>query len=245
MGAPAKVAIVTGAPKGIGAATAAMLAAQGYQVCVHYATRKAEAEQVVKAITAKGGKAIAVQADLGGEAGVMGLFEAVDKQLGPVSALVNNAALQASGPVESMARETLERVFAVNVIAIFLCCREALKRMRSAGGGAIVNVSSEAARFGGSQMTAYAASKAAVSTFTVGFAREAAACGVRVNAVSPGVIDTEAHASAAPERRKTLVSSIPLGRMGTAGEVAETIAWLLSDKASYVSGAMLSITGGR
>ncbi len=229
-----KIAIVTGASKGIGAACARKLAASGYKVCVNYRESRKEAEALAKEI---GG--IAVQADMGVEADIIRLFETVDRELGPVTALVNNAAVSAVGPVEKLAWQELDTIFRVNVLGTFTACREALKRMK--GGGAIVNLSSEAAKFGGNQMAAYAASKAAVSTFTLAFAREAAAKGVRVNAVSPGIIDTEANSGIPAEKLK----SIPLGRMGKPEEVAETVVWLLSEQASYVSSAVLSVAGAR
>lgn len=243
-----KVAIVTGASRGIGAATARVLAEQGYAVAVNYLTQRTSAEQVVDAISKAGGKAIAVQADMGIEADILRLFDTADHDLGPLTALVNNAALNrthGSGAVEEMPWELVESVFRTNVFGIFASCREALLRMKKAGGGAIVNVSSEAGRFGGNKMAHYAASKAAVNTFTVAFAREAAVHNIRVNAVSPGVIDTDAHAGSPPERLAALSSSMPMGRMGKAVEVAHTIAWLLSDAASYVSGSIVGVTGAR
>lgn len=247
-----KTVLVTGASRGIGAATALLLGEQGYDVAVHYASGKTEAEAVAAKIRALGRKSAAIAADMGSEAEVVRLFQEVDAALGPLGALVNNAALSganAGGPVETLEWARAERVFAVNVLGLMTCCREALRRMKNnnhgAGGGAIVNVSSEAARFGGNRMSAYAASKAAVNTFTVGFAREAAEHGVRVNTVSPGVIDTEAHAGASEERMAGLKASIPMGRLGAPRDVAEAIAWLLSDKACYVSGTVLSVTGAR
>ena len=243
-----KIALVTGASRGIGAATAIQLAADGYAVCVNYMGSKDKADQVVADITKAGGKAIAVQGDMGVEADILRLFNTADKELGPVTALVNNAALNrthGSGAVEEMPLELLESVYRVNVFGVFIACREAVKRMKQAGGGAIVNVSSEAAKFGGNRMTHYASSKAAINTFTIGFAREVAPYGIRVNTISPGIIDTDAHSTATPDRLEGLLKSIPMGRMGTPEEVAQSIAWLLSEKASYVSGASLSITGAR
>lgn len=244
----AKVALVTGASRGIGAATAIKLAAEGYSVCVNYMGSRDKAEAVVRAISEASGKAIAVQADMGNEADIMRMFETIDKELGSVTALVNNAALNrthGSGTVEEMPWELIESVYRVNVFGVFIACREAVKRMKTSGGGAIVNVSSEAGKFGGNRMTHYASSKAAINTFTVGFAREVATHGIRVNTVSPGVINTDAHSTATAERIAGLNASIPMGRMGTPEEVAETISWLLSDKASYVSGITLSVTGAR
>ena len=243
-----KVALVTGASRGIGAATAIQLAADGYSVCVGYLGGRDKAEDVADVISKAGGKAITVQADMGIEADIMRLFATIDKEFGPVTALVNNAALNrthGSGTVEEMPLELVESVYRVNVFGVFATCREAVARMRKAGGGAIVNVSSEAGKFGGNKMTHYASSKAAINTFTVGFAREVAAYNIRANVVSPGVIDTDAHSTATPERLAALNASIPIGRMGTAAEVAQTISWLISDKASYVSGSILSVTGAR
>jgi NAD(P)-dependent dehydrogenase (short-subunit alcohol dehydrogenase family) len=238
-----KIAIVTGASRGIGAATAKKLATQGYAVCVNYNKSQKDAELVVSIIVKAGGKAIAVQADMGVEADIMRLFKTVDTELGPVTALVNNAAVQYSSSVADSEWNMLESVFHTNMLGIFISCREALPRMKK--GGAIVNITSEAARFGGNSMSAYAASKAALNTFTIGFAREAAKRNVRVNAVSPGVIDTDAHRGADVERLATLRNSIPMSRMGTVEEVANVIAWLLSDEASYVTGSIIPVTGGR
>ncbi len=244
----AGVALVTGASRGIGAATAIQLAADGFAVCVNYMGSKDKAQAVVDSITKADGKAIAIQADMGEEADIMRMFSTIDKELGPVTALVNNAALNrthGSGAVEEMPWELIEAVYKVNVFGVFIACREAVKRMKQAGGGAIVNVSSEAGKFGGNKMTHYASSKAAINTFTVGFAREVAAYNIRANVVSPGVIDTDAHSTASEERLNGLKASIPMGRMGTPAEVAQTISWLISDKASYVSGALFSVTGAR
>lgn len=243
-----ETALITGASRGIGAATARRLAADGYAVCVNYMGSREKAEEVVASIIKSGGKAIAVQADMGVEADILRLFATMDKELGPVTALVNNAALNrthGSGMLEEMPWELVESVYRVNVFGVFTACREAVKRMKQAGGGAIVNLSSEAARFGGNRMTHYASSKAAINTMTIGLAREVAPHNIRVNVVSPGVIDTDAHASATPERMAGLQASIPMGRMGTPEEVAETICWLLSDKASYISGSSISVTGAR
>ncbi|MBV8938583.1 MAG: SDR family oxidoreductase, partial [Alphaproteobacteria bacterium] len=185
---------------------------------------------------------------IGKEAEILALFAAVDAAFGPVTALVNNAALNrthGSGTVEEMPLALIQEVFAVNVFGVFIACREAIKRMKPAGGGAIVNVSSQAATFGGNKMAHYAASKAAVNTLTIALAREAAAHGIRVNAVSPAVIDTDAHKDADEERRRYLNASLPMGRMGTPEETAEAIAWLLSPQASYISGAILPVSGAR
>lgn len=238
-----KIAIVTGASRGIGAATVKKLAEVDYAVCVNYCHKRKEAENIAADIIKHGGEAIAVQADVSAEADILRLFTTVDKELGTLTALVNNAAGFYTGGIRDMAWDDIDLLFRTNVFGTFIACREAIKRMEQ--GGAIVNVSSEAGRFGGNKMTAYAASKAAINTFTIGFAREAAAQNIRVNAISPGVIDTDAHADATAERLAALNASIPLGRIGTPGEVANTIAWLLSEEASYVSGTILSVAGGR
>jgi NAD(P)-dependent dehydrogenase (short-subunit alcohol dehydrogenase family) len=240
-----KTAIVTGASRGIGAATAKLLAYKGYAVAVNYNNGKENAEKIVAGITKNGGKAVAIQGNMGIEAEVCNLFERVEKELGNITALVNNAAVSLSSSVEETGYERLEEIFRVNTFGTFIACREAVKRMKNNGGGAIVNVSSEAARFGGNKMAYYAASKAAINAFTIGFAREVAPHNIKVNVVSPGVIDTDAHAAATPERLAALKTSLPMGRMGSPEEVAETIAWLLSDDASYVSGSVLSVAGAR
>lgn len=241
-----KVAIVTGASRGIGATTAKLLAENGYEVCVNYRNAKAKAEALVDAIKNNQGKAIAVQADMSSEADVIKLFERVDKELGPVNALVNNAGVNGGiCEVESITTERLQSVFATNVFGTFIACREAAKRMKQHGGGCIVNISSESAKFGGSKMAHYSSSKAAINTFTIAVAREFAPFNIRVNAVSPGVIDTELHQLTPPDVIANLLKTLPMGRMGTTKELAESILWLLSDKASYVTGSILSITGAR
>lgn len=244
----APVAIVTGGSRGIGAAIARLLAAHGYAVAVNYHTSAKAAQDVVDSILEKGGKAVAIQADMGREEDVCRLFAETDEKLGPVTALVNNAALNrthGSGAIEDMPWQLIDDIFRTNVYGVFIACREAIRRMKENGGGAIVNLSSEAARFGGNRMAHYAASKAAVATMTVALAREVAAYHIRANAVSPGVIETEAQNAASPERLAGLKASIPMGRMGSPEEVAEVVLWLLSDKASYVSGACLPINGAR
>jgi NAD(P)-dependent dehydrogenase (short-subunit alcohol dehydrogenase family) len=241
-----KVAIITGASRGIGAACARLLAENNYAVCVNYNNAQAQAEALVAEIKKNNGTAIAVKADMARESEILKLFDTVDKELGPVTALVNNAGTNGGiSEVENITAACLEKVFATNVFATFYTCREAVKRMKATQGGNIVNITSEAARFGGNKLAHYAASKAAINTFTIGFAREVAGHNIRVNAVSPGVIDTEVHADSPPDRINTLLNSIPMKRMGTADEVANLILWLLSDAASYLSGSIIPITGSR
>ncbi len=241
-----KVAIVTGASRGIGAATAKLLAKNGYAVCVNYHQSAAEAEKVVADITAHGGEAIAVKADMGREDDIIALFNTVDARLGTVTALVNNAGINGGiSKVEDLLPSNLDAVFKTNVYGAFYACREALKRMKTQKHGAIVNVTSEAARFGGNHMAHYAASKAAVNTFTIAFAREAGLDNVRVNAVSPGIIETDMYKDASDERIAQLKKSIPLSRLGSADEVAKTIEWLISESASYVNGVVLPVAAGR
>jgi NAD(P)-dependent dehydrogenase (short-subunit alcohol dehydrogenase family) len=242
--------IITGASRGIGAAVASRAARQ-YSVVVNYARDEAGAAGVVRQITSAGGRAVAIRADVSVEQDVLRLFEESEKQLGPVRALVNNAGITGGfSRVEAITSETLARVFAVNVTGTILCSREAVRRMstRNRGtGGAIVNVTSQAAEIGGAgEWVHYAASKGAVNSFTVGLAREVATEGIRVNAVSPGLISTELHATAgAPDRVERMAPTIPMKRPGTVEEVAEGILWLLSDAAAYVTGVILPISGGR
>jgi len=241
-----KIAIVTGASRGIGAATAKLLGQKGYAVCVNYMKSADKAEAVANSIVKLGGKAITVQANISKEKDILAMFELVDSEFGPVTALVNNAGNSGGfREVREITLEQLQSVFSVNVYGAFICAREAVKRMMQVGEGSIVNVSSEAGKFGGNSLTHYAASKAALNAFTVGFAREVAPYNIRVNAVSPGVIDTDAHNDITDERLATLKNSLPMGRMGSPEEVAETIVWLLSNKSSYISGAIVSVAGGR
>ncbi len=242
-----KVAIITGASRGIGAATAKLLAKNGYAVCVNYQNSKDKADYILQDIIQQGGQGIAVQADLAIESEIIQLFNTVKKELGPVTALINNAGINGGNcSVEEITSERLHSVFATNVYGTFICCREAVKQMKTlSSGGSIVNISSEAARFGGTQLAHYAASKAAINTFTIAFAREVAQYNIRANAVSPGVIDTDIHNASSPERIANLMNSLPMKRMGKTSEVAELIAWLLSDSAAYVSGAIIPITGSR
>lgn len=249
MHANGEVIIVTGASRGIGAATARLAGARGYAVCVNYLTNSQEAEDVVASIRRYGVKAISVQADTSNASDVRRLFEAVDRELGPVNALVNNAGIPGGrNGIRELDVDTLRRVLDVNVVGYFLCAREAVRRMSTTSGGrggAIVNVSSMAGISGGYRMTHYAASKAAVNGFTLGLAREMAGEGIRVNAVCPGVIVTDQHDLSDKDRVAQLNASIPLARTGLPEEVAETILWLLSDQSSYVIGALIPVSGGR
>jgi NAD(P)-dependent dehydrogenase (short-subunit alcohol dehydrogenase family) len=243
--------LVTGASRGIGAATARLAAARGWAVCVNYRQDRGAAEAVVADIETGGGRAVAVAADVGSEADVVRLFEACDRELGPVTALVNNAAiLETQMRVDQMDAARLHRVFAANVIGTLLCSREAIRRMstRHGGpGGAIVNVSSVAARLGSpGEYVDYAATKGAVDTATLGLAREVAGEGIRVNAVRPGFIYTDIHASGGePERVDRVKTTIPMQRGGSVDEVAYAILWLLSDEASFTTGAILDVGGGK
>jgi len=243
--------IITGAGRGIGAATARLAAGRGYAVCVNYRHNEPAAAAVVQEIVERGGAAISLKADVAREDEVISVFERVDEALGPVSALVNNAGiLETQTRVEHMDVSRLHRVFATNVYGSFLCAREAVRRMstRHGGqGGSIVNVSSAAARLGSpDEYVDYAAAKGAVDAFTIGLSKEVAADGIRVNAVRPGVIRTDIHADGGePDRVERVKSSVPMQRGGEADEVARAILWLASDEASYVTGSLLDVAGGR
>ncbi|MBI3532248.1 MAG: SDR family oxidoreductase, partial [Burkholderiales bacterium] len=239
-----KVLLITGGSRGIGAATALLAAHQGYAVAVNYASNATAADDVVRQIRAAGGNAITVQADVADEAQVLGMFEQVDAQLGRLTALVNNAGVvDTAQRVDEQSLARWRRMFEINVFGTLLCAREAVRRMSTrhgGNGGAIVNVSSVAATLGApNQYVDYAAAKGAVDVFTLGLAREVATEGVRVNAVRPGIIDTEIHASGGqPDRAHRLAPQIPMQRPGTAQEIANAIVWLLSAEASYATGSI-------
>jgi len=245
------VMIVTGGGRGIGAATARLAAKKGYAVCVNYLRDRTAADSVVHEIRGAEGRAIAVAGDVSSEKDVLNLFQESDRSLGPLTALVNNAGIvERQSRVEAMDATRLQRMFAVNVIGAFLCAREAIRRMSTkhgGKGGAIVNLSSGASRLGSpGEYVDYAASKGAIDTMTIGLAKELAAEGIRVNCVRPGFVHTEIHAAGGePNRIERLRDAIPMKRGGKPEEVARAILWLLSDEASYSTGAILDVTGGR
>ena len=249
--------LVTGGGRGIGAATCRLAAASGWAVAVNYARDRAAADAVVAAIVEAGGQAHAFQGDVASDAEVRSLFAAIDAALPPLAGLVNNAGVVDVGArVDAMSVERLQRMFAINVFGSFYCAREAILRMTTKpsrpapgahAGGAIVNVSSAAAKLGGPGMYVdYAAAKGGIETFTIGLAKELAGEGIRVNAVRPGIIDTEIHASGGtPDRARAIAPQLPMQRAGTSEEVGEAIVWLLSDKSSYTTGSIVEVTGGR
>ncbi len=246
-----QVLIITGGSRGIGAATARLAAQRGYSVCVNFVRNEAAAAAVVRDIEASGGRAVAIRAEVAVESDVVRMFETVDRSLGRVTALVNNAGtLERQMRVDTMDAARLTRVLATNVTGSFLCAREAVRRMSTkhgGAGGAIVNVSSGASRLGSpGEYVDYAASKGAIDTLTIGLAREVADEGIRVNAVRPGFIYTDIHASGGePARVDRVKAFVPMQRGGTSDEVARAILWLLSDEASYTTGAFLDVTGGK
>lgn len=246
-----KTVIVTGASKGIGAVTAGIAGARGWTVCVNYRSDETGAQQVAEAIKAAGGEAFVVQGDVAEETDVLRLFETVDRKCGRLDGLVNNAGvLEQQMRLDQMSADRLARVFATNITGAFLCAREAVRRLSTAhggDGGVIVNVSSAAARIGSPfEYIDYAASKGALDTLTLGLSKEVAAEGIRVNAVRPGLIYTDIHAAGGePGRVDRLGATVPMGRGGTAEEVALAIMWLMSDEARYCTGTLLDVAGGR
>jgi NAD(P)-dependent dehydrogenase (short-subunit alcohol dehydrogenase family) len=246
-----KTMLITGGGRGIGAATALIAAKHGYAVAINYASNSTAATEVVEQIKGLGGDAVAIQGLVENEADVMKMFAAVDARWGRLDALINNAGVVApKSRVDEMSLARLQNVFNINVLGSFLCAREAVKRMsqkHGGRGGAIVNISSAAARLGSpAEYVDYASSKGAIDTLTIGLSKEVAAEGIRVNAVRPGLINTEIHASGGqPDRVARFMNVIPMQRGGTAVEVANTIWWLVSDEASYVTGALIDVGGGR
>lgn len=245
------VLVVTGGSRGIGASVALKAAERGWRVLINYVSNEAAAQAVANEIAGKGGIARIVQGDTGNEDGISAIFKAVDTEFGRIDGLVNNAGVvDVTARVDEFSRERLDRMFAINVIGKIRCASEAVKRMstRHGGqGGSIVNISSAAAVLGSpGQYVDYAASKGAVDTFTIGLAREVANEGIRVNAIRPGIIDTDIHASGGlPDRARDLAHLVPMQRPGTAGEIADSVLYLLSPGASYVTGAILNVSGGR
>jgi NAD(P)-dependent dehydrogenase (short-subunit alcohol dehydrogenase family) len=243
--------LITGASRGIGAATARWAAARGWHIAINYSQDSSAAQAVAADVRALGRQALVLQADVADEAQLLAMFKRIDAELPPLKGLVNNAGVvDVAARVDEGSVARWQRMFNINVIASFVCAREAVKRMSTlhgGQGGSIVNVSSAAARIGGAgQYVDYAAAKGAIDTFTLGLAREVAAEGIRVNAVRPGIIDTDIHASGGqPERAKKMAPQVPMQRAGSAEEVASAIVWLLSDEASYTTGAVVDVAGGR
>ncbi|NRA54444.1 MAG: SDR family oxidoreductase [Gammaproteobacteria bacterium] len=246
-----QIALVTGGSRGIGAATALLLAEQGYDLCINYKSNQQAAQKLQQQILALGRRVIIFQADISNEADVVRLFNAIDSELGSITALVNNAGiLQQQMRVEDMTAQRINQILTTNVTGYFLCCREAVKRMslnNNGQGGAIVNVGSVASRLGGAnEYVDYAASKGAIDTLTTGLALEVAGEGIRVNCVRPGLIYTEMHAAGGePGRVDRMAPSLPMGRGGQPSEVAQAIVWLLSEQASYATGTFVDLAGGR
>ena len=243
--------LITGGSRGIGRAAAILCGERGWSVGINYAGNAAAAEETVQAVEQAGGKAMAVKGDVSSEADVVAMFAATARAFGPIAGVVNNAGIVAPGmPLAEMSAERLARMFAVNVLGAYLVAREAARAMskdRGGNGGSLVNLSSAAARLGSpNEYVDYAGSKGAIDTMTVGLSKELAPRGIRVNAIRPGLIDTEIHASSgAPDRAFRLATQVPMGRPGTAEEVARTILFLLSDESAYINGALIDVTGGR
>ena len=248
---PQRTVLVTGGGRGIGAATSLLCARHGWAVAVNYASGETAAAAIVAQIRAAGGTALAVQADVSDEAQVLAMFATLDRELPPLGALVNNAGVvDVQARVDVMSLPRLQRMFAINVFGSFLCAREALKRLSTkhgGHGGAIVNLSSAASRIGApGQYVDYAAAKGAIDVFTMGLAKEVALEGVRVNAVRPGIIETDIHASGGlPDRAKQMAPLVPMQRAGSAEEVAQAVLWLMSEASSYTTGSIVDVTGGR
>ena len=242
--------LITGGASGIGARTARLAAARGHKVAINYRSRGAQARKLAADITGKGGQAVALPADVSREADISGLFDAAEKAFGPITHLVNSAGIGLNARVEDFDQAALERLFAVNTVGLILCCREAARRMstrRGGKGGVIVNVSSMAGTIGGRPgASAYAASKAAVDSFTMGFAKEVAGEGIRAVALRPGMVETEMTERTLADRevRSAIESTIAMGRVAQPQEIANAILWLLSDEASFVSGVTLDVSGG-
>ena len=246
-----KTLLITGGSRGIGAAAAVLAAQRGWDIAINYTRDAAAADRVADQVRSLGRRALVIQADVADEAQVLAMFTAVDKEFGPLHGLVNNAGVvDMPSRVDQMSLQRLMRMFAINLTGSFLCAREAVKRMSTKHGGAggvIVNLSSAAAKLGSpGQYVDYAAAKAGIDTFTLGLAREVATEGIRVNAVRPGIIDTDIHASGGlPDRAKQTAPMVPMQRAGSAEEVAQAIVWLLSEESSYTTGAVIDVTGGR
>lgn len=246
-----RIVLITGASRGIGAACAVMAAQNGWDVAVNYARDEAAAHRVAAQVQAAGRKAVVVQGDVGEEADILRMFDTVDRQLGRITGLINNAGIVATGMrMEGFTWDRMDRIMRINVLGTIACCREAVKRMSTqhgGQGGSIVNLSSAAAKLGGANdYVDYAASKGAIDTLTLGLSKELAVDGIRVNAIRPGLIDTEIHASGGkPNRAFDLAHLVPMQRPGTADEVAHAAIWLLSDASSYSTGSIIDVAGGR